>query len=348
MIALPAVPSLPFALPNIRGATAEPAGFDAIFALQMPTGAADVRTPLASLPAAVTGPPPLFAIAPAQPEVTAPETEASASRSKDVSTPHEARADGESLPSDAGSIEPVAPPVLVSVAILPPPPVPPSLAVPARSVALDVTNARPRQADRAATILGAPSRAPAPAIAADVALAATAPKFGRDPARRGEINAPDPAPTIPATTAPAAAAATPPITLAHHLDLARTSAWLDTLARDIAASADNSGRLRFALIPETLGRLDVDVQRAEGGVHIHLTTSSDAAHDALSAAQPRLFDALRAHGVRLTGSEVSAGSGDERSGAPPRPPALIEAMPLAPAAEDIPMLRSPRRAGRYA
>lgn len=91
----------------------------------------------------------------------------------------------------------------------------------------------------------------------------------------------------------------------RHLDLARGDAWLDTLAQDIAASAGTGDRLRFALQPEHLGKLDVEVARHDTGVTVHMTTRNEEARAIIAAAQPRLIDELRANGTRVFAADVT-------------------------------------------
>jgi len=120
-----------------------------------------------------------------------------------------------------------------------------------------------------------------------------------------------------------AATSGPDIAVVRHLDLARGDAWLDDLARDIAGAAVRGGQLKFALAPETLGRLDVEVRHGDAGVSIHMAARSEIARDILSSAQPRLVDEIRAQGVRVTGAEIAAdmsGSTGDGAGNAPRQP----------------------------
>ncbi len=153
-----------------------------------------------------------------------------------------------------------------------------------------------------------------------------------------------PAPDFALVLAPSIMPAT--ATVDRHLDLARGDAWLDDLARDIAASAVRGGYLKFALAPETLGRLDVEVRRGGDGVSIHMAARNETARDVLNTAQPRLIEEIRAQGVRVTGSEVSAGTTDARDDRAPRPQlqSLIEAAPVVAATETPTSATS----GRYA
>lgn len=153
-----------------------------------------------------------------------------------------------------------------------------------------------------------------------------------------------PALHVAATTVPDA---TPALAVTRHLDLARDDAWLDDLARDIAATASSGGRLKFALMPENMGRLDVEVRREDAGVHVHLAARNEAARDALAAAQPRIADEIRAQGIRLAGTEVSSGFGGDRAASTHRPEPLIEAALAAPAPEEPDLSHEPAD-GRYA
>lgn len=92
----------------------------------------------------------------------------------------------------------------------------------------------------------------------------------------------------------------------RHLDLARGDAWLDTLTQDIAAAAGTGERLRFALQPEHLGKLDVEVARHGTGVAVHMTTRNEEARAIIAAAQPRLIDELRANGTRVVEAGVTS------------------------------------------
>ncbi|MDB5688235.1 MAG: hypothetical protein JWL91_111 [Sphingomonas bacterium] len=97
----------------------------------------------------------------------------------------------------------------------------------------------------------------------------------------------------------------------HHLDLARDHVWLDQLAQDIARSADTNGRLRFALAPEHLGRMTVDLAAGADGTAVRLTTETEEARRIVSQAQPRLIAEAQAQGLRITETQVSL---DQRPG----------------------------------
>ena len=112
----------------------------------------------------------------------------------------------------------------------------------------------------------------------------------------------------------------------RHLDLMRGDAWLSDLARDIASTATDKGRLSFVLAPATLGRLDVDLQQGSGGLNVHMTAHNQPAREILAGAQQRIADEIRAQGVPVAGTQVSSGGsapGDGRGGRSPRPASLL-------------------------
>jgi flagellar hook-length control protein FliK len=92
----------------------------------------------------------------------------------------------------------------------------------------------------------------------------------------------------------------------RHLDLARDSLWLDSLARDIVAAGDGGGRLSFRLSPPTLGALDVSITPRETGVAVAMTTSTEDAARIIGASTARLVDDLRAQGLRVASADVTA------------------------------------------
>ena len=113
----------------------------------------------------------------------------------------------------------------------------------------------------------------------------------------------------------------------RHLDLARGDMWLDNLARDIAATAIDGGKLRFGLVPERLGRLEVEVTCADAGVSVHMKTSSEDARTIVAAAQSRLADDLRGQGTRVVSTEVTTQTETGSRGQPQHNvAALIEAV----------------------
>ena len=138
----------------------------------------------------------------------------------------------------------------------------------------------------------------------------------------------------------------------RHLDLARGDAWLNDLASDIAATATNGGRLNFGLAPQTLGRMNVEIHQSAAGVNVHMTTTTEAARDMLTAAQPRIVDEIRAQGVRVAGTQVStdaSGFGGDRTGSAPRQPTGLPIdVALSVAAVASPSSAEPLASGRYA
>ena len=93
----------------------------------------------------------------------------------------------------------------------------------------------------------------------------------------------------------------------HHLDLARDSEWLDTLARDIARAAQHDSHLRFQLNPEHLGSLKVELINSAQGTSVKLTADTEAARAILTDAQPRLVAEARAQGLRISEATVDLG-----------------------------------------
>jgi flagellar hook-length control protein FliK len=90
----------------------------------------------------------------------------------------------------------------------------------------------------------------------------------------------------------------------RQLDLVRNTAWLNDLARDIALTGKATDHISFALLPEKLGRLDVDLATSQGALSVKLTASSDDAARIIAAAQPRLVEELRGQGVRIASTDV--------------------------------------------
>lgn len=104
-------------------------------------------------------------------------------------------------------------------------------------------------------------------------------------------------------------------TMRHHLDLARDTQWLDTLARDIARAAQSDTQLRFQLNPEHLGSLKVEVLNGVNGTSVKLTADTEAARAILADAQPRLVAEARAQGLRISEAQVNLsgqGGGGQR------------------------------------
>jgi Flagellar hook-length control protein FliK len=133
----------------------------------------------------------------------------------------------------------------------------------------------------------------------------------------------------------------------RYLDLARDSLWLDSLTRDIVAAGMDQDRLSFRLRPENLGRLDVDLAQMNGDLSVQITASTDDAAKIVAAAQPRLFEELRAQGIRVSGGDVTS-SHHQQSGQslPGRPAAPIEHSTSS--YEENDQSQTPRSDGRFA
>jgi flagellar hook-length control protein FliK len=130
----------------------------------------------------------------------------------------------------------------------------------------------------------------------------------------GETPLPQPIALTPRTPTEPVATATDPLrfVVERQLDLARDSRWLEALARDIVAVADKPDQLSFRLSPPQLGRLDVDLSTSDSGLSVRMNTSTEAAAQIVAAAQPRLIDELKSHGVRVAEAQVSTGGGQSQ------------------------------------
>ncbi len=179
------------------------------------------------------------------------------------------------------------------------------------------------------------------------------------PASPGASDLPTPlplAPTQPMALASlqstAQASAPAELLIEHQLDLAADGAWLDQLARDIAAAGEEGAPLRFRLNPETLGSLRVEITQARDGAAIRLTADTEAARAIIADAQPRLLAEARAQGVRIAEAHVDLGQGgasadSRRQQAPQSEPQLRTARLLQgePASDGKP---TERRSDRFA
>lgn len=96
------------------------------------------------------------------------------------------------------------------------------------------------------------------------------------------------------------------------LTIARDSAWLDRLARDIA-SAGNGGDLQFKLDPEHLGSLTVAITQSADGASIRLTADNDATRHLLLDAQPKLLAEARAQGLKVSDAHVDLNQNQSQS-----------------------------------
>ncbi len=208
-----------------------------------------------------------------------------------------------------------------------------------------------------------PAASPAPR-ARVAALPPLAPLPEAPVAKTGDAGA-APAMTIWFTQSAALAIAAPvaagaPAAIAERvLDMDSDGAWIDQLARDIAATKSDSGDISFRLMPRHLGRLDVAMRQGDEGVTLKMETQHEATATIVTAAQGRLVDELRHQGVRVAGAEVthtpgdtgrqSTGQGQGRA-APPDPAHLIET--ATERGEDRPKTdsedRAANRRGRFA
>ena len=105
-------------------------------------------------------------------------------------------------------------------------------------------------------------------------------------------------------------AAAPVVIAERVLDMDSDGAWIDQLARDIAATKSESGDISFRLMPKHLGRLDVAMQMGDEGVSLKMDTRHEATATIVTAAQGRLVDELRQQGVRVAGAEVTCTPGE--------------------------------------
>lgn len=102
-----------------------------------------------------------------------------------------------------------------------------------------------------------------------------------------------------------------PVVLADRvLDLDSDGAWIDQLARDIAATRSDNGDISFRLMPRHLGRLDVAMRQGDEGVALKMDTHHEATATIVTAAQGRLVEELRQQGVRVAGAEVTCTPGE--------------------------------------
>ncbi|KTE11561.1 flagellar hook-length control protein FliK [Sphingopyxis sp. H093] len=107
-----------------------------------------------------------------------------------------------------------------------------------------------------------------------------------------------------------AEAAAPAVIAERVLDMESDGAWIDQLARDIAATKSDSGDISFRLMPKHLGRLDVAMQMGDEGVSLKMDTRHEATATIVTAAQGRLVEELRQQGVRVAGAEVTCTPGE--------------------------------------
>lgn len=115
------------------------------------------------------------------------------------------------------------------------------------------------------------------------------------------------------------------------LDMDSDGAWIDQLARDIAATKSDGGDISFRLMPRHLGRLDIAMRMGDEGMSLKMDTHHEATATIVTAAQGRLVEELRQQGVRVSGAEVTCTPGEtgrqsqgQGRAATPDPAHLIE------------------------
>src|SRR3546814_15703761 len=102
-----------------------------------------------------------------------------------------------------------------------------------------------------------------------------------------------------------AADAAAPVQLAERLlDMDSDGAWIDQLARDIAATKSDSGDISFRLMPRHLGRLDVAMRMEGEGVSLKMYTHQESTATIVPASQGRLVEEMHHLGRRATAVEL--------------------------------------------
>jgi flagellar hook-length control protein FliK len=96
----------------------------------------------------------------------------------------------------------------------------------------------------------------------------------------------------------------------HILDFTNDDAWIDQIAKDIAATKSAAGEISFRLMPRHLGRLDVTMSQNDQGMSVRVEAQHETAASIFAASQTRLVDELRQQGVRVTSTEITHNSGD--------------------------------------
>lgn len=143
---------------------------------------------------------------------------------------------------------------------------------------------------------------PTPALTATNTPAATAPTTDTGAAMSVLVNAPTGS-TAPSAMVQAAENAAP--LSEHWLDMSSDDAWIEQLAKDIAATKSATGDLSFRLMPRHLGRLDVSMMHSDQGVAVRMEAQQENTVALVAAAQGRLVEELRQQGVRVAGAEVT-------------------------------------------
>lgn len=80
--------------------------------------------------------------------------------------------------------------------------------------------------------------------------------------------------------------------------------FIDNLAREISNITQARGIARFALKPEHLGRIDVEIRGGEHGDDIKMTAETDTVRQFLVQSLSRLEQEVRLQGQKLTGVEI--------------------------------------------
>lgn len=113
-------------------------------------------------------------------------------------------------------------------------------------------------------------------------------------------------PTHAAGAAPLVSSAQAAAPLSEYmLDMTSDDAWIEQLAKDIAATKSQTGDLSFRLMPRHLGRLDVSMMHSDQGVSVHMDAQQENTAAIVAAAQSRLVDELRQQGVRVASAETT-------------------------------------------
>ncbi|MDH7639615.1 flagellar hook-length control protein FliK [Sphingomonas oryzagri] len=168
---------------------------------------------------------------------------------------------------------------------------------------------------------------PAAAQPADAKSAAPSKKNARADAVADKAAAIDASATVSASADPQAQATPDSATVAQPsagqqlasggadraLDMAKQGAWLDGLARDIAATGDTSSTLRFQAAPTHLGAVQVEIARGLEGAAVTLTASSESSRTALADAKPQLIAEARAQGIHIASAHVDVSADPRQS-----------------------------------
>lgn len=91
-----------------------------------------------------------------------------------------------------------------------------------------------------------------------------------------------------------------------------TRALIDRIdaVRDVASARDT----RITLVPDALGKIDVDLRQEGETLHVAFTADAPATRLLLVEAQPRLAELAEARGLRLGDTAVSANADGDRTG----------------------------------